>query len=186
MVNGCEAVALGRDAMTSHPLSRGWGSTACCPRCKGANRPAACAKVQTWDASFGWQVAEMGRDAMTSHPSGLGRGATAWRPWADRRHKVGQLARLTMIALRTDATQSRPYPLHSLSTGQLVNESTRAVSLGVGLSAIGYRLRVPATSHPPSCPCFAACQRASMSPRGSAAHASQQFTMPAVPHFANR
>jgi len=57
---------------------------------------------------------------------------------------------------------------------------------GVGRSAIGYRLRVPATSHPPSCTCFAACQRASMSPRGSAAHASQQFTMPAVPHFAIR
>ena len=29
---------------------------------------------------------------------------------------------------RTDATQSRPYPLHSLSTGQLVNESTHAAS----------------------------------------------------------
>jgi hypothetical protein len=40
---------------------------------------------------------------------------------------------------------------------------------GVGRSAIGYRLRVPATSHP-----------------RTNASASQQFTMPAVPHFAIR
>jgi len=37
---------------------------------------------------------------------------------------------------RTDATQSRPYPLNSLSTGQLVNESTHAAS---------FRCRVTAT-----------------------------------------
>ena len=61
------------------------------------------------------------------------------------------------IPLRTDATPSRPYPLHSWPTGQLINWSTclchfqvtgdghRGIGhSGVGISAIGCRLRDPA------------------------------------------
>ena len=39
------------------PMYRGRGSTACCPRCRSAKRPAACAKVQKWMqvSGGGWQ-----------------------------------------------------------------------------------------------------------------------------------
>ncbi len=39
----------------------------------------------------------------------MGRGATAWRPWADGGCGSDYLPGSTMISLRTDATQSRPY-----------------------------------------------------------------------------
>ena len=46
------------------PSCQGRDSTTCCPLCKSANRPAACAKVQTWETSSGPR----------SRPSGLWHG----------------------------------------------------------------------------------------------------------------
>ena len=46
MLAGCEAKA-------------GWWDV----KCKGANRPAACAKVQKWETRLGWRVA-----VRASHP----------------------------------------------------------------------------------------------------------------------
>jgi hypothetical protein len=91
-------LANGRDAVAPLPQDN-----ETVQRCKSER--SSCAKVQRSE-SFqvagggpGWRVAGRRR----------GRGATAWRPWADGHHKAKNSARLTYLALRTDATQSRPY-----------------------------------------------------------------------------
>ena len=130
------------------------GSTTCRPKSKSANRPAAWAKV---DVSFGWRVAGSRHSRGNRRPDD-------WLGYRrEGRHCVASggerslsspiiLPVLSCLALRTDATQSRPYPLmyrvgmsvlaqprltkggqpyplHSLPTCPPVNRSTNVASL---------------------------------------------------------
>ena len=109
--------------MTRGSEAQGRGSTACCPKCKSANRPTACAKVQKWETSFGWRVAA---------PGGRWRGLQPPRETGNRMIGWGALGRV--------GTASR----HSCPHSRVPGDGPQGIGhSGVGVSALGCRLQDP-------------------------------------------